>query len=132
MKPGARGARWGLLGTALLLGAALLASSPLAKLLDLPDARIVDCQPLYGLTVRDGETDVEVNFEVKTRSASRSGREDEPISIYLTLRRFGPVSEVHQLPQVLAQLGRLGEELADSRVVPRLVVPIREAIGPNR
>lgn len=111
---------------------ALLASSPLARLLDLPDAKIVDCQPLYGLTVRDGETDVEVNFEVKTRSASRSGREDEPISVYLTLRRFGPVSEVHQLPQVLAQLGRLGEELADSRVVPRLVVPIREAIGSNR
>jgi hypothetical protein len=111
---------------------ALVSGSPLAKLLDIPEARLTDCQPLYGLSVQDGETDVEVNFEVKTRSASRGGREDEPISVYLTLRRFGPVSDVHQLPQVLSQLARLGEDLADSRVVPRLVVPIREAIGSNR
>ena len=113
---------------------ALVAGSPLSSLLDIPDGRITDCQPLYGLAIRDDDTDIEVNFEVKTRSPGRGapGREGEPISVYLTLRRFGPVSDVNQLPQVLAHLTRVGEDLVDSRVVPRLVVPIRDAIGSSR
>jgi hypothetical protein len=111
---------------------ALLSGSPIARLLDVHDSRISDCQPLYGLFVREGDGEVEVNFEVKTRSASRGGRADEPISIYLTLRRFGPVAEVRQLPDVLRQLTRLGEDLVDSRVVPYLVAPIREAAGSGR
>lgn len=111
---------------------ALIAGSSLAGLLDVPDARVSDCQPLFGLMVRDAGGEVEVNFEVKTRSPDRGGRADEPISIYLTLRRFGPVAEVRQLPDVLKQLARLGEELAESRVVPNLVVPIRDAAGSGR
>jgi len=113
---------------------ALIANSPFAKLLDLPDARVSDCQPLFGLTVRepDGEGEIEVNFEVKTRAQQRGGRPDEPVSVYLTLRKFGPVGEVRQLPEVLTHLTRLGEELAESRVVPNMVVPIRDAAGPGR
>ena len=112
---------------------ALVASSPLAKLLDIPEATMADCQPVFGLMVRDsGGAEVEVNFEVKTRSAGKGGKGEEPISVYLTLRRFGPVNEVRELPDVLGQLSKLGEEIVDSRVVPNLVVPIRDAIGTSR
>jgi hypothetical protein len=110
---------------------ALLADSPLAKVLDIPESNISDCQPIFGLVLRD-HGDTEAMFEVKTRSASRGGGRDEPISIYLTLRKYGPVSEIHQLPEVLAEMARIGEDLVDSRVVPSLVVPIRDAIGSNR
>ncbi len=111
---------------------ALLAHTPLAGLLDLPDARITDCQPLYSMTVKDEHAETEISYEVKTRSAGRGGRGDEPISIYLTLRRFAPVEEVRQLPQVLAAMARIGEDLVESRAVPHLVVPIREAAGGGR
>jgi hypothetical protein len=76
--------------------------------------------------------DVEAMFEVKTRSPNRGGGRDEPISIYLTLRKYGPVNEIHQLPEALAQLAHIGEDLVDTRVVPNIVVPIRDAIGSNR
>lgn len=111
---------------------ALIAHTPLASLLDVPEARVADCQPLFGMTVKDGDGEVEVSYEVKTRSAGRGGRGDEPISIYLTLRKFGPVAEIRQLPEVLKQLARLGEELVESRAVPHLVVPIRDAAGAGR
>jgi hypothetical protein len=112
---------------------ALVSQSPMARVLDVPNSRIVDCQPLYGVAIEDaqGGGSIEVNFEIKTRSGSRQGR-DEPISIYLILRRYGPVNEVKQLPEALAQLVRYGEELVDTRVVPNIVVPIRDAIGSSR
>jgi hypothetical protein len=110
---------------------ALLSNSPLAKVLEVPDSTISDCQPLFGVILRD-QGDLEVMFEVKTRSPSRGGGRDEPISIYLTLRKYGPVSEIHQLPETLAELVRVGEDLVDTRVVPNIVVPIRDAIGSSR
>lgn len=109
---------------------ALVANSPLAAILDVPGSRIVDCQPLYGLILEEADN-IEVNFEIKTRSGARQGR-DEPISIYMILRKYGPVNEVKQLPEALAQLIRHGEELVDTRVVPNIVVPIREAIASSR
>src|ERR1043165_2814451 len=93
---------------------ALIANSPLAKLLDMPGSQVIDCQPIFGVVLREAG-DVEVHFEVKTRTAGREGRTDEPISIYLTLRKYGPIGEVKQLPEVRAQLARHGEELVDSR-----------------
>jgi hypothetical protein len=110
---------------------ALLSNSPLAKVLEVPDSTISDCQPLFGIVLRE-HGDIEVMFEVKTRSPSRGAGRDEPISIYLTLRKYGPVSEIHQLPEALAELVTVGEDLVDTRVVPNIVVPIRDAIGSNR
>jgi hypothetical protein len=105
---------------------ALVSESGLDKAIDLPNSRVVDCQPCFGMVLHEPE--VEVNFEVKTRSA-RSGRRDEPISIYLTLRKYNPVTTVAQLGETLALLAKHGEEIMDTRVVPHLVTPIREAIG---
>lgn len=109
---------------------ALVSQSPMARALDLAGTQMVDCQPTFSMMLR--EQDVEASFEVKTRSASRSGKVDEPISVYLTLRKHNPVTKIDQLADVLAMLGRQGEEILDSRVVPHLVAPIREAIGAGR
>jgi hypothetical protein len=119
---------------------ALVAGSPLARLLDMPGATAIDCQPLLGVIVRDahgrkGDSmgEVELTFEVKTRNAAREGKRgdasSEPISIYLTLRKYGPVSEIKDLPEVLDVLAFTGEEQIDSRVVPSMIVPIRDAAG---
>lgn len=111
---------------------ALLAGSPMASLADLPGATTVDCQPLVGVKL-SRQDDVEVHFEVKTRQQSPgTPREDgaqDPISVYLTMRRFGAVSDVKELVQVFGWMTRLGEELAESRVIPRVLVPLRDAIA---
>ncbi len=111
---------------------ALLAGSPLSALIDVPDATPIDFQPMVGLAMpRRG--DLEVFFEVKTRPGQGHVRRDpeagDPISVYLTLRKFGPIGEITDLPGVLTDLCEKGEELVRSRVVPGLLVPIRDAIG---
>lgn len=119
---------------------ALVAGSHLARLLDLQGAHPIDCQPLLGVVVRDAQSrkgesigEIEMTFEVKTRNAAREGRRGEssaePISIYLTLRKYGPVSEIKDLPEVLDALAYHGEEHIESRVVPNMIVPIRDAAG---
>ncbi len=119
---------------------ALVAGSPLARLLDFPGATPIDCQPLIGLVIKEARTragdntgEIEVTFEVKTRNAAREGRRaepaQEPISVYLTLRKYGPVAEIKDLPAMLDALAFTGEEQIESRVVPSIIVPIRDAAG---
>lgn len=109
---------------------ALMQQTPLARALDFGESTPIDCQPVVGVRLSD---DIEAYVEVKTRSNERRGRggdaPGEPISIYLTLRRLGPILEIKSLLDDFNRLARHGEELAESRVVPNLVVPIREAIG---
>ena len=103
--------------------------------MDMPGTVPIDCQPIFGIALKD-RVDIEAHFEVKTRASERKGRPfseieraSEPISIYLTLRKYGPVTDIKELPRVLERLCDRGEELLESRVVPNLVNPIREAIG---
>jgi len=112
---------------------ALLPGSPLAQLADIPGGVTVDCQPLLGMRLA-GREDTEVYFEVKTRAGTSTGFRDadappEPISVYLTLRRFGSIADIKELSEILSSLSQLGEELVESRVVPTLLVPIRDAIA---
>jgi len=115
---------------------ALIPGSPLSALMEIPGATPTDCQPVIGLTIRGSggaKTDAEVYFEVKTRGPHGQPRDmdapPEPISIYLILRKFGPFADVKDLPLALASLARHGEDLVENRLVPGLLVPIREAIA---
>jgi hypothetical protein len=112
---------------------ALLAGSPLGRLLETPGVSLIDCQPLVGLAVGQ-RGDLEVHFEVKTRAGSQQPLREgdpatDPISVYLTLRKFGAVSDVKELATVFNRLAQHGEELVDSRLVPTVLIPIREAIS---
>jgi hypothetical protein len=120
---------------------ALYGGSPLAAMVDGLDAkhkrehRLVDCQPLIGVALSD-DGDVQAHFEIKTRSGGGAGRgvkpgseaREEPISVYLIVRKYGPFTDVGELGSVFADLTRRGEDLLDSVVLPKLLTPIREAI----
>ena len=135
---------------------ALYGGSPLAAMIDGMDAkskhehRIVDCQPLIGVTLSD-DGEVQAHFEIKTRSpggAQRGGRSggpggsgggsggassggdgrEEPISVYLIVRKYGPFTDIGELGTVFSDLTTRGEALLDSVVLPKLLAPIREAI----
>lgn len=108
---------------------ALLGGSPLARLLDAGQGRPIDCQPVLGISLGDS---TEAYFEVKTRRAEeRRERGDEPISVYLTLRRAGPVDDLKELRETLRALCAHGEELVETRLLPVLLNPIRESIVPG-
>ncbi|USO00087.1 MAG: hypothetical protein H6810_05335 [Phycisphaeraceae bacterium] len=124
---------------------ALLAGSPLGELLGVDHATTIDFQPLLGLLLHTengafgGESGprsdgVEAHLEVKTRSGGATVREEnavgEPISVYVTLRRYEPVTNLKALPSVFRVLAEHAEHLIESHVLPGLVAPIRRAIGP--
>jgi hypothetical protein len=112
---------------------ALIPQSPLATLLEgIPDAKPSDFQPAIGMSLGKHK-DIEIYFEVKTRPADHRKIEydggGEPISVYVTMRKFGPIMDTKELPAIFSRLARLGEELIEHKVVPGLLVPIREAIS---
>lgn len=107
----------------------LLGGSPLAGLFDLGQGMPIDCQPLVGLTLGDG---TEAFFEVRTRPDEQRGdRRGEPISVYLTLRRAGPINELKELGRRFREMTERGEELVERGVLPVLVNPIRNGIVPG-
>lgn len=109
---------------------ALLSRTPLGTLLD--GESVVDCQPVFG--VRVGQA-TEAFFEVKTRGRAEDADPPdmeplgaEPVSVYLTMRRSGGFENVRDLAGAYTSLVTAGEELIQDRVLPRIVVPIREAM----
>jgi len=110
---------------------ALLADSPLAALVDRQMERPIDVQPFMGLALNESN-DLQAFFEVKSRSKglepglTRPG--EEPISVYLTVRRSGPLSAIGDLTTAFAALCGHAERLAEDRVIPHVVKPIRDAI----
>lgn len=113
---------------------ALLSRTPLGALVD--EEHVVDCQPVFGMRVdtEPGHPPLDAFFEVKTRGRSSEAAApeletpgDDPISVYLTLRQSGGFEDVKKLSAAYTRLINAGEELLQDRVLPRIVVPIREA-----
>lgn len=108
---------------------ALVADTPMAALLEYPGARPLDIQPMIGLALEDR---LQAFFEVKAATSSgqvRTGRyRTEPISIFLTLRRVGPIDKVEDLLEHYEMMRNKGEELAANKLVPDLLAPISRAI----
>ncbi len=110
---------------------ALLAATPLGNLMHIPGAKPLDVQPMFGLSLTKSG-DLQAYFEVRTRSRSRRGGTQrsakEPLSVFLTLRRYGPVHKLEQLLKEFDDLKTHAETLASERVVPDLVMPISRQI----
>jgi len=108
---------------------ALLADSPLAGLVDPNFERVSEAQP--GLAVTLGERgDMQAVFEVRTRprlpiAGDRGG---DPISVFLTVRKFGPLASLDELKSAFGAVVGHAEHLAEQRVIPHLVVPIHEVL----
>ncbi len=98
------------------------------------DASVLDVQPVFGLNLaEDGQ--LQAYFEVKTRRRSRrgSGRRysQEPISLFVTIRNYGPIDKLDDLKQITTELGKYCEALATERLIPNLLNPIVQHISPS-
>lgn len=110
---------------------ALMRHSPIAGVMDLPGATPIDCQPILSVAFGNSR-EFEAHFEVKSRTPMGGRGEDnpaEPISVYVTVRRTGAANDLKDLPARLDEVARWGEELVETRVVPSLLVPLRDAIA---
>lgn len=110
---------------------ALLADSPLTALIDTEREAVLDAQPFVGFSLsRRG--DLQAFIEIKTRTGAReiATRQwgNEPISVYLTVRRYGPYKTLDDFTDSFGTLAGHAERLAEERVIPGVVVPIRQTL----
>jgi len=111
---------------------ALFADSPLAQITQVDGAKLLNAQPMVGMTLSK-RGDLQAHFDVKTRRRGRRGStkrsRSEPISIFLSVRQYGPINEVEDLPEILTMLAHHAETLATDKLIPFLLTPISRQIA---
>ena len=95
-------------------------------------AHIIDAQPYFGVALTP-ECDVQAYVEVKSRTTTyevRTGTyEVQPITVFLTLRKYWSTGPSLALEEALRRLFDAADELAADRVVPHFVNPLAAAIA---
>lgn len=116
-----------------LVAETLFAGHPLAQFALGDDAHhTLDCQPFLGIALSP-ECDLQAHLEIKSRSTTyeiRAGEyEPQPLSIYLTVRRYGPLAHAADFVEAQTELVQRAHELAVSHAVPLVVNPLALAIA---
>jgi hypothetical protein len=108
---------------------ALLANTPFAGLVDGAFERVIDAQPAVAISLGE-RGDLQAAFEVRTkpRLPVAGERGGEPISVFLTVRKYGPLASLDELKSAFGAVVGHAEVLAEQRVIPHLVVPIHEVL----
>ena len=114
---------------------ALLSGTFIGDLVDPNSTTPIDVQPLLGGALNEA-MDLQVYYEVKTRTTPRQIKDkefgDEPISVYVTLRKYSPCDNIKDLPASFDDLAGRAERLTERKVLPKLISPLREAIAASR
>ena len=110
---------------------ALLSGSLLASLVG-QDMPIVNCEPslIIGLEPTLG---MQARLAIETHNSSyqiRTGNyEEEPISVYFTVRSHPRPGEQFDLVTSLRRQAEMAEDMLTNIVIPRIIQPIRSAIA---
>lgn len=115
-----------------VVGQALLGGSPLAALAAEGSGKFLECEPSMVIAM-DEECYLQARLSLETRSSSfmvRTGRYDEePISVYLTVRRYPQPGVLMRLKESFARQCQMAEDLAGRIVIPSIIQPISAAIS---
>lgn len=110
----------------------LLGDSPLASLVDDSVEQLIDVQPRIGFALNEA-CDLQAFVEIKTRTTAVETAtqvyQDEPISVFLTVRKNGPIQDLEELGSTFDRLSGHIEHIAEHRVIPDVIVPLHQAIG---
>lgn len=95
-------------------------------------AHIIEAQPYFGIALTP-ECDLQAYVEIKSRTSTFEVRSDayetQPISVFLTLRKYWGVESPPSLIDAMGRLIDEADELAAQRVVPAYVNPLAAAIA---
>ena len=93
---------------------------------------IIEAQPYFGIALNEA-CDLQAYIEVKSRTntfeVSTQNYEAQPITVFLTIRKYWKPTEDESLERVLSTLFEVAGDLATERVVPLLVNPLAAAIA---
>ena len=110
---------------------ALFGGTLFSKLISSQEEDLIDLQPFIGIDL-GVDPRLQAFVEVKTRMSnidiSSHRWSEDPISIYLTVRRVGPVGTEEKLQDVFKTIAFYLEKLSEERVLPFVVHPIYKTI----
>jgi len=116
-----------------LVADTLYADSPLAGLLAHESVlHTIDAQPFLGIAVSEN-CDTQVYLEIKSRTSTFEIRtqqfEPQPLSVFLTLRRYWGFGDGDSLLAAHTDLTHRAEEWAAEKIIPLVVNPLALAIA---
>lgn len=115
-----------------IVAESLFVESPLSCLLEEPGTRATDFQPTVTVALTE-DFRLQARIDIVTRTNSyqiRTGDYNgDMISVYLIVRRFWGDGVRESYEELLRQLAEKSEHLAKQYVLPRIIQPLRSAIG---
>lgn len=119
-----------------VIAEALLSSTAFSSLLDLPAARPVGFSPSVVIAL-DGDCRTQARIAVESRTSvyevrNNKYKDDEPISLYFTVRRYPKPYEKFDAIKSFNQQCAIAQELMDEKIIPNFVGPLTNAIAQRR
>lgn len=116
-----------------LVADTLFSEGPLAGLVNHENAlHAIDTQPFLGISLTES-CDTQLYLEIKSRTSTYEVRtqqfEPQPLSVFLTLRRYWGFDESDSLLDAHRDLFERAEDWAASKIVPLVVNPLAHAIA---
>lgn len=113
---------------------ALFAGSAMGAIFDDASFAPIDVQPFIAVALNEkGDRRAYVDIKPRTTPGqARRGGSDGPISVFLTVRSHQTPEDVRGLPALFDELRTEAELLAERRLVPNVIRPLREAIASQR
>lgn len=119
-----------------VIAEALLGSSPLNCLLDLPAARTIDCSPEIVVSLSDDlRTQARISIESKTtvfNPREKQQQADKFISLLFSVRQYPPAGEKFDAIKSFENQCRISETLLAEKIVPNIVQPLINTIAQKR
>jgi len=115
---------------------ALFGSADFSSLLDLPAARPVGFSPSAVIAL-DDDCRTQARIAVESRTSvyevrNNKYKDDEPISLYFTIRRYPKPYEKFDAIKSFNQQCAIAQELMDEKIIPNFVGPLTNAIAQRR
>lgn len=115
-----------------LLIEALGIVTPFEKLAEIGGSAPLSYEPAFQFALgQDCKTQCRLAFETRTTAYQvRSGEyNEEPLSVYLTVRRFDSLTSEEQFGEELQRIADLCEKIADEYVVEHVLQPLQKTIA---
>ena len=115
-----------------LLTEAIGISPGLERLTNAPHTKLLSFEPSLQFSLdEDCRTQCRVSFETRTTAYQvRTGDfGEEPLSVYLTIRRYDSLDANENYADELIRLSAFGRDLVDDYLVPNILRPLQQAIS---
>lgn len=115
-----------------LVAEALGVSPSLERVLDVPNATVINCEPSLTIAL-DEDCRLQCRLSVETRTNAYQVRTsdypEEQLSVYVTARQYGSLKPERTFPATLEKLVQTCQEMIEGHVIEHMLRPLARTIA---